>query len=134
MSIAGSKNTAAAPQTLTVRVPVTIRRRGGRKRVLTPDELPVASAARDGAAAGSTVIKALARAFRWRELLENGTYATIEDVAAAERINTSYVSRVLRLTLLAPEIVETLLNGRFKAGAEQLLKPFSMSWPDQKRF
>ena len=48
------------------------------------------------------MIKAVARAFRWRRMLETGRFATINELAAAESINSSYVSRVLRLTLLAP--------------------------------
>ena len=58
------------------------------------------------------MVKAIARAFRWREMLENGTHATIAEIAAAEKINESYVGRVLRLTLLAPDIVEAILGGR----------------------
>ena len=52
------------------------------------------------------------RAFRWRKLLETGAFATVEELAAAEKINPSYVSRVLRLTLLGPDIVEAILDGR----------------------
>ena len=59
-----------------------------------------------------TMVKAIARAFRWREMLENGTHATIAEIAAAEKINESYVGRILRLTLLAPDIVEAILGGR----------------------
>ena len=58
----------------------------------------------------NAMVKAVARAFRWRELLENGTHATIAEIAAAEKINASYVGRVLRLTLLAPDIVEEILG------------------------
>src|SRR6266540_7084901 len=58
------------------------------------------------------MVKAIARAFRWRKLLENGTHTTIAEIAAAEKINESYVGRVLRLTLLAPDIVEAILGGR----------------------
>jgi hypothetical protein len=58
------------------------------------------------------MVKAIARAFRWREMLENGTHTTIAEIGAAEKINESYVGRVLRLTLLAPDIVESILNGR----------------------
>jgi hypothetical protein len=53
-----------------------------------------------------------ARAFRWCDMLESGEYATIREIAAAETINETYVGRVLRLTLLAPEIVEAILNGK----------------------
>jgi hypothetical protein len=58
------------------------------------------------------MVKAVARAFRWREMLENGTHATIAEIAAAEKINETYVGRVLRLTLLAPDIIEAILGGR----------------------
>jgi hypothetical protein len=58
------------------------------------------------------MVEAIVQAFRWREMLENGTHATIAEIAAAEKINESYDDRVLRLTLLAPEVVEATLNGR----------------------
>jgi hypothetical protein len=58
------------------------------------------------------MVKAIARAFRWRDMLENGTHATIAEIAAAEKINETYVGRVLRLTLLVPDIVEAILSGR----------------------
>ena len=61
---------------------------------------------------GTAMFKALARGFRWRKLLETGVYGTIEEIAAAEKINSSYVSRLLRMTLLAPDIVESILDGR----------------------
>ena len=64
----------------------------------------------------STLVKAIARAFRWQKLLETGRYTTIREIANAERINPSYVSRVLRLTLLAPATVEAILDGRASAG------------------
>ena len=79
------------------------------------------------------MVKAIARAFRWRELLENGTYATIAEIAAAEKINESYVGRVLRLTLLAPDIVEAILGGRQPAEITLavLMKPFAVVWREQ---
>jgi len=99
----------AAAQMLTVRVPLAARKpRGGRKLILTPSGM----ASRDASAADTTLVKALARAFRWRRMLETGRYGTIEELAAAEKINSSYVSRLLRLTLLAPDIVEAILDGR----------------------
>jgi hypothetical protein len=91
-----------------VRVPIAIRRRGGRKLVLAPH----GAVAPIGPHVDNAMVKAIAQAFRWREMLENGTYATIAEIAATEKINESYVGRVLRLMLLAPEIVEAILNGR----------------------
>ena len=93
--------------TITVRVPLKLRRQGSRKTIVTPaGTLPMP------ARVDITLVKALARAFRWRKLLEAGAYGTIAELAKAEKINPSYVSRVLRLTLLAPEIVEAILDGR----------------------
>ncbi|MBB3898185.1 hypothetical protein [Roseococcus suduntuyensis] len=83
---------------LTVRVPLAARKqRGGRKLVLTP----VSTTNRGSSAADITLVKALARAFRWRRMMEAGRYGTIDELAAAEMINSSYVSRLPRLTLLA---------------------------------
>jgi hypothetical protein len=101
-------------QTVTVTVPFTIRKRGGRKLVVTPDGVAATPAPR--ARVDSTLLKALARGFRWRRLLETGNFSTIEEIAVAENINPSYVSRVLRMTLLAPEIVEAILSGRQPEG------------------
>jgi hypothetical protein len=82
-------------RTLTVRVPMAITKHGGRKSVISPDG--VSSFLSSRPQVDSTLVKALARAFRWRRLLETGVYATIDEMAAAEKINGSYVSRVLRL-------------------------------------
>jgi len=85
--------------TLMVRVPISIRKRGGRRLVLAPDGAGVTRAP-VRRHIDSAMVKAIARAFRWREMLENGTHATIAEIAAAEKINQSYVCRILRLTLL----------------------------------
>ena len=100
----------ASMEAITVEVPFKIRKRGGRKQIITPDGVPVLAPPR--ARIDSAFVKALARAFRWRKLLETSVYGTIAELARAERINPSYVSRVLRLTLLAPDIVEAVLDGR----------------------
>ena len=95
---------------ITVRVPLTIRRRPGRKTVVTP--------VRDGGEAAlptradPALVKALARAFRYQRLLDEGRYASISEMAAAERIDRGYLGRILQLTLLAPDIVEAILDGR----------------------
>jgi hypothetical protein len=80
------------------------------------------------------MVKAIARAFRWREMLEDGTHATIAEIAAVEKINESYVGRVLRLTLLAPDIVEPILGGRQPAWLQldALMKRFSVEWREQR--
>ncbi len=118
-------------RTLTVRVPMAFAKRGGRKSVIPPDGVSTVMSSRPRV--DSTLVKALARAFRWRKLLETGVYATIDEMAAAEKINPSYVCRVLRLTLLAPGIVEAILDGRQPADMTlaALMRPFPVEWQDQ---
>lgn len=81
-----------------------------------------------------TLIKAVVRAFRWRRMLESGRFATIHELAAAEKINSSYVSRMLRLTLLAPDIVEAILDGRPPSAMTLpgLTKSFRVDWDRQR--
>jgi hypothetical protein len=119
-----------AAQMLTVRVPLAVRKlRGGRKLVLTPGD----TMSRGPSAADTTLVKALARAFRWRRMMEAGRYATIDELAAAEKINSSYVSRLLRLTLLAPDIVAAILDGRQpeEVALPKLMQPFPVEWKQQ---
>ena len=120
-------------RTVTVRVPISIRTRGGRKLVLAPDGTNVTTApvCRH---IDNAMVKAIARAFRWREMLESGEYATIRQIAAAEKINETYVGRVLRLTLLSPDIVETILNGRqpAKLQLDGLKRRFPVDWSEQR--
>lgn len=118
-----------AAQMFTVRVPLAIRKGGGRKLVATPGGM----ANRGPSAADTTLVKALARAFRWRRMMETGRYGTIDELAAAEKINSSYVSRLLRLTLLAPDIVEAILDGRQPEGMTLpvLMEPFPVEWKRQ---
>jgi hypothetical protein len=118
-------------QTVTVTVPFAIRKRGGRKLVITPDGTMTAPVPR--ARVDSALLKALARGFRWRRLLETGDFATIEEIAEAENINPSYVSRVLLMTLLAPDIVEAILAGRQSEGLTmaRAMQPFALEWQHQ---
>ena len=119
-------------QTLTVRVPFVIRKRGGRKLAIAADGSTLAP---PRPRIDSTLVKALARAHRWNKLLKSGRYGSAANLAAAEKINPSYVSRVLRLTLLAPDIVEAIVEGRQADGIEApvLLRPFSADWAEQRR-
>ena len=121
----------APVQTVTVEVPFTIRKRGGRKQVITPDGASAWVSPRTRI--DNTMIKAIARGFRWRKLLETGVYGTIEEIAAAEKINSSYVSRLLRMTLLAPDIVEAILDGRqpTEMTLAGLMAPFAVVWGEQ---
>jgi hypothetical protein len=116
--------------TITVFVPMMWRRRGGRKVIVAP---PGSEAWASPPKIDGALVKALARAHRWRRLLEGGRFGTLADLADAERISRSYVCRVLRLTLLAPDIVERILDGRPTAGLAQFLKPFPVAWERQRQ-
>ncbi len=118
-------------QTVTVTVPFAIRKRGGRKLILTPDGTPASPPTRSRP--DSALLKALARGFRWQKMLREGYYQTLEDIADAENINPSYVSRLLRMTLLAPEIVEAILAGTQPAGLTRAraMQPFAYAWSHQ---
>lgn len=138
MAAAPDVRAGADPKTLTVRVPLTIRKRGGRKLIIAPDGTCLPGSNATGSPLprriDSTIVKAIARAFRWRDLLEGGEYATIREIAHAETISESYVGRLLRLTLLAPDIVETILEGRQPAGLqlETLTQPLPVEWRVQR--
>lgn len=112
-------------RTLTVRVPLTFRKRGGHKQVVAPQG---ATWQAPRPQVDSTMIKALARAHRWKRLLESGQFGSIAELAEAEKINQSYLCRVVRLTLLTPDIVEVILDGRQPAGLQldALLKPLPL--------
>ncbi|WBV41601.1 hypothetical protein [Pseudoroseomonas cervicalis] len=116
---------------LTVHVPLAIRRRGGRKRVVAPEGAPGVTVL--STRADPALVKALAWGFRYRKLLDQGRYASITEMAAAEKIDRGYLGRLLQLTLLAPEIVEAILDGRQPEGITLvgLLEPFSVFWGKQ---
>ena len=109
------------------------QRRGGRKRILAPDGSELAASTKpqpDG-----TLVKALARAWRWQRMLDDGVYATVSEIGDAENISKSYVSRILRLALLAPDIVEPILAGDADPALilEKLERPLPMSWNEQRQ-
>ena len=119
-------------RTITVHIPMTMRHQGGRKQVVTPAGatpwIPIPPRV------NNTLVKAIVRAHRWRDMLESGNYATVRDLAKAETIDEVYLGRVLRLTLLAPKIVEAILEGKHPATLEldDLLKQFPIEWEQQR--
>jgi hypothetical protein len=128
----GRVETRLDGMTLVVRIPMRFQRRGDRKRIVAPDGSEIAPAAKpqpDG-----TLVKALARGWRWQRMLDDGVYATVSELGDAENISKSYVSRILRLALLAPDIVEAILAG----GTDQVLmleklkKPLPVGWEEQR--
>ncbi|WP_208982762.1 hypothetical protein [Pannonibacter phragmitetus] len=119
--------TPPVAETVTIHVPFRLVKRGGRKEMQMPD----------GAAlprrTDNSLVKALARAFRWKRMLEPDEFATIAELAEREGIAPSYMTRVLRLTLLSPDIVEAILvgSGNSRLTIARLLEPFPTCWEDQ---
>ena len=119
-------------KTIIVKIPMKFRRRGGRKLIIAPDGgdawMP-SKPRRD-----DTLIKAIARARRWQRMLESGQVPSTRQLAEKEKINASYLARILRLTLLAPDIVEAVLDGRQPKGLllADLMKTFPVEWDKQR--
>jgi hypothetical protein len=122
-----------ACEVISIEIPMTFKKRGGRKVIVLPDGShghPSPAATIDNA-----MVKAIARAFRWQKLLENGTYTCLDDIARSEKIGASFVSRYHRLVLLAPDIVEAILDGRQPAQLtmKELLQAFPIEWHKQNK-
>ena len=116
---------------ITVRVPVTIRKRGGRRVVVAPGGAPWSA---PKARIDNTLVKALARAHRWKRMLDEGRYATVTEMAAGEKLDRGYLGKILMLTLLAPDIVEAIMDGRQSAelGVHVLREGFPVEWEEQR--
>lgn len=119
-------------RTMVVSIPFSLQRSGGRKRVVTSANVDVWAPAKPQV--DNTLIKAVVRAHRWRNMLESNMFTTVRDLANTEKINESYLSRVLRLTLLSPAITEAILNGLQPDGLElaQLFKSIPAEWDEQQ--
>jgi hypothetical protein len=117
-------------RTAMVSIAVSFLQRGGRKQILSPaGAAPWSPAPR----VDSALVKAVVRAHRWRQMIESGKYPSAAELAKAEKVNDSYLSRILRLTLLSPAIIEAILSGRQAPGLElsDLLKSIPAEWAEQ---
>ncbi len=119
-------------QAITVCIPMIWKRRGGRKVIIAPDGGDAWEPARPRP--DETIIRALGRAHRWKRMLEEGGYRSAGGIADAEKINRSFVNRLLRLTLLAPNIQEAVLDGRQPKAMqlEELIRAMPSSWKEQR--
>lgn len=117
------------PDTVTIHVPFRLVKRGGRKEMQLPEGASTPRRPDDA------LVKALARAFRWKRMLDSGEFASISELAEHEGIAPSYMTRVLRLTLLAPDIVDTILEGRQGPDVilARLMYGFPEEWERQKK-
>ena len=120
-------------KTITVRIPITFVRRGGRKVIIAPDGRDAWVPARPRP--DEALIRALVRAHRWKRLLDHGRYRSAVDLAEAEGVTRSFVNRLLRLTLLAPDIQEAILDGRQPKAMqlEELTNAIPSEWEKQRK-
>jgi hypothetical protein len=118
--------------TLTIRIPIRLQRRGGRKLIMTPEGATAAPAPKPRR--DETLIKALVRAHRWRRRIENGQAKSITDLAEQEGVTDAYVCRLLSLTCFAPDIVEAILDGRQPRGLRlsEMLGNGPLHWGEQR--
>lgn len=128
---AGKAHISKDGRTAVVSITVSFLQRGGRKQILSPPGTAQWSPAPrvDGA-----LVKAVIRAHRWRHMLESGEYSSSAELAKAEKVNDSYLSRILRLTLIAPDIIEAIVSGRQPCTLQldDLLKPLPAAWERQR--
>lgn len=115
------------PDTVTIHVPFRLAKRGGRKEMMLPD------GAEPTRKPDNTLVKALARAFRWKRMLESGEFASISELAEKEGIAFTYMARLMRLSLLSPELVDAVIDGRQPAHITlaNLMDPFPAAWKEQ---
>ena len=116
-------------QTVTVHVPIKFRSRGGRNTIISE----IGSTSPPSAKTEDALLKALAKAFRWRGQIESGEYASITELAKARGVNDSYACRLLHLTLLSPKIVAAILDRRQNPDLtlKQIARPLPIEWDRQ---
>ena len=129
----GSVETRLEGSTLVVRIPMRFQRRGGRKRIVAPDGSELAP--RSKPQPDGTLVKALVRAWRWQRMLDEGIYTSVSEIGDAENISKSCMSLVLRLALLAPDIIEAIVTGRAGQSVmlEKLERLLPASWEEQRQ-
>jgi hypothetical protein len=117
---------------ISIKVPLNMKRHGGRKFILIPKNVRITS---PQGKPDETMVKALARAWMWQKSLDNGKYTSIEELADKNDINPSYISRMLRLNLLSPDIKEAILNGTQPRtfNLQGMLTPFPENWEEQAK-
>ena len=120
----------AEVETLTIRIPMRLQRRGGRKLIMTPEGATSSPKPRRD----ETLIRALVRAHRWRRRIESGQAQSVTDLAEQEGVTDAYVCRLLPLTCVAPDIVEAILDGRQPKGVRlaEMLGNGPLAWEEQR--
>jgi len=129
VGVTGSRGGRGAGGNPVISIPVVFKRRGGRREIILPAD------AHDGeASTNKAFLITLARAFRWKDLLESGRFGSVKELAAAVGLERSYVAKLLNLTLLAPRIVEAVVAGDEPGGMSvaELRQGVTARWDDPR--
>ena len=120
---------------LTINIPVQYKRRSSRKIIMTPDGLPLSKKDQEKIKPDNSFVTAIMRAFSWQEKLENGTYSSHKEMAEKEKMDITYMYRTMRLTLLAPDIIESILKGAQPRDLtlQNIVRGFPISWHEQRQ-
>ena len=115
-------------------IPVQYKRRSSRKMIMTPEGLPLSKKEQADIKPDNSFVTAIMRAFSWQEKLENGTYSSHKEMAEKEKIDITYMYRTMRLTLLAPDIIESILKGTQPRDLtlQNIVRGFPISWHEQR--
>ena len=134
LQLAGSKQQPRTNEdgTITIHIPITLKKHGGRRYIISPDNLPAAYLPPQEK---DSILKAIGQAFAWKEMIDSGKVTSVADLALKLEANESYTGRVLRLTMLAPDIISAILHGRQPKHLtlRDFLKPIPYSWEDQRQ-
>ncbi len=119
---------SVAPTTIRVIIPLAIRKRNGRPKIVPPSDMAPETGGVD-----PHILKAIAKAWSWRRKLESGAVATMSDIAEAEGVTPPYVGRMLKLAYLAPTVLEKLLIARIapRVSVKDLATLAELPWAEQ---
>lgn len=107
-----------------VTIPLIFKIAGGRTRIFTPDNEHIEY---------TPIQLALARAFRWQKMIDEGKFSNIKDLAATVGVDSGLISRTIRLTLLSPKIIHKLLSGKLDLSWDSCRRSFPDSWAEQEK-
>jgi len=118
-----------------VHIPMRFHRRNGRNMIIAEGDAEAVPTRPTGIPANQTLVEAIAKGHRWQEQLESGDFASLDDLAQAVGVDRTYVGRMLRLTSLAPDLIEAILRGREPEGMslEKLRKDLPVRWEEQRK-
>lgn len=120
---------------LCIHVPLNLKRRGGRKLIILPQDAAMAHASLPQNRFDETLMNGIAKAWRWQALYERGKYPSLDAFAERHRLNKSYAARIMRLNLLAPDIRLQIMEGRQPKGMKlaDLMDAFPSLWEEQRK-